>query len=118
MGKSLLVLVVRAWAATEVHAALEVRGRSSGRTRSNPVVIVTVEGKGYLVSMFGAGSDWVKNVEAARGEAIIRHGAQSVRSPCSRAATAEGADPPGVRANSIERPTALPAPHRSTTAGF
>ena len=55
-------------------AALEVRGRLSGRTRSNPVVIVTVEGKGHLVSMLGAGSGWVKNVEAARGEAIIRRG--------------------------------------------
>jgi hypothetical protein len=32
-------------------AALEVRGRKSGRRRSNPVVIATVEGKRYLVSM-------------------------------------------------------------------
>ena len=55
-------------------AALEVRGRSSGRTRSNPVVIATVEGKHYLVSMLGQESDWVKNVEAARGEAVIRQG--------------------------------------------
>ncbi len=28
----------------------------------------------YLVSMLGPGSDWVKNVEAARGEAVIRQG--------------------------------------------
>jgi hypothetical protein len=32
-------------------AALEVRGRSSGRMRANPVAIATVEGKRYLVSM-------------------------------------------------------------------
>ena len=55
-------------------AVLEVRGRTSGRTRSNPVVIATVEGKRYLVSMLGAESDWVKNVEAARGDAVIRQG--------------------------------------------
>src|SRR5512136_779842 len=55
-------------------AALEVRGRASGRIRSNPVVIATVEGKGYLVSMLGPGSDWVKNVEAAHGDAVLRQG--------------------------------------------
>jgi len=53
-------------------AVLEVRGRESGRRRSNPVVIATVDGKRYLVSMLGPGSDWVKNVEAARGDAVIR----------------------------------------------
>jgi len=55
-------------------AALEVRGRTSGRRRSNPVVIATVEGKRYLVSMLGPDSDWVKNVEAAQGDAVIRQG--------------------------------------------
>ena len=55
-------------------AALEVRGRISGRKRSNPVVIATVEGKRYLVSMLGLQSDWVKNVEAAHGDAVIRQG--------------------------------------------
>ena len=55
-------------------AALEVRGRRSGRRRSNPVVIATVEGERYLVSMLGPESDWVKNVEAAQGDAVIRQG--------------------------------------------
>jgi deazaflavin-dependent oxidoreductase (nitroreductase family) len=54
--------------------ALEVRGRTSGRRRTNPVVIATVDGKRYLVSMLGPGSDWVKNVEAAHGDAVIRQG--------------------------------------------
>ena len=53
-------------------AVLEVRGRSSGQRRSTPVVIATVEGRRYLVSMLGPGSDWVKNVEAAHGDAVIR----------------------------------------------
>ena len=57
-----------------IQAALEVRGRRSGRTRSNPVVIPTVGGHRYLVSMLGPQSDWVKNVEAADGEAVIRRG--------------------------------------------
>ena len=55
-------------------AALEVQGRRSGRTRSNPVVIATVEDKSYLVSMLGPESEWVKNVEAAHGNAVIRWG--------------------------------------------
>lgn len=55
-------------------ALLEVRGRTSGRTRSTPVVIATVEGSRYLVSMLGPGSDWVKNVEAADGVAVLRQG--------------------------------------------
>lgn len=54
-------------------AVLEVRGRASGQRRSTPVVIATVEGKQYLVSMLGPESDWVKNVEAAQGDAVLRH---------------------------------------------
>ncbi|MBI5283934.1 MAG: nitroreductase family deazaflavin-dependent oxidoreductase [Chloroflexi bacterium] len=57
-----------------IQAVLEVRGRASGRVRSIPVVIATVEGERYLVSMLGTQSEWVKNVEAARGAAIIRQG--------------------------------------------
>jgi deazaflavin-dependent oxidoreductase (nitroreductase family) len=55
-------------------ATLEVRGRASGRARANPVVIATVEGRRYLVSMLGPGSDWVKNIEAAGGDAVLRQG--------------------------------------------
>jgi hypothetical protein len=55
-------------------AVLEVRVRTSGRRRSNPVVNVTVEGNRYLVSMLGPESGWVKNVEAAHGDAVIRQG--------------------------------------------
>ena len=55
-------------------AVLEVRGRNSGRTRSNHVVIATVNGERYLVSMLGPESDWVRNVNAAHGDAVIRQG--------------------------------------------
>jgi deazaflavin-dependent oxidoreductase (nitroreductase family) len=54
--------------------ALGVRGRKSGRTRWTAVGVATVGGKQYLVSMLGPDSDWVKNVEAAHGDAAIRHG--------------------------------------------
>lgn len=55
-------------------ATLEVRGRKSGQLRSNPIVIVALDNKRYLVSMLGPSSDWVKNVEAAHGEAVLRQG--------------------------------------------
>ena len=55
-------------------ATLEVRGRKSGRLRANPIVIATVDGLRYLVSMLGPGSDWVKNIEAANGDAVLRQG--------------------------------------------
>ena len=57
-------------------AVLEVPGRASGYIRSNPVVIATVEGKQYLVSMLGSESEWVKNVEAANGDAVIHQGSR------------------------------------------
>jgi len=61
-----------------VAALLEVRGRVSGRPRSTPVVIATLDGERYLVSMLGPGSDWVKNVEAADGHAVLRQGGRRV----------------------------------------
>src|SRR5215472_10857277 len=54
--------------------AVEVRGRKSGRTRVNPAVIATVEGRQYLVAILGPESKWVKNVEAAGGYVTIRRG--------------------------------------------
>jgi deazaflavin-dependent oxidoreductase (nitroreductase family) len=60
--------------APSIMGTLEVRGRLSGQRRSNPVVIARVDGERYLVSMLGPGSDWVKNVEVARGDAVIRQG--------------------------------------------
>jgi len=54
--------------------ALEVRDRVSGRIRADAVVVPTVSGKRYIVSMFGAISDWVQNLEVAHGHAVISHG--------------------------------------------
>lgn len=57
-----------------IQQTIEVRGRLSGKLRSNPIAIATVDGRRYLVSMLGPNSEWVKNVVAAGGEAILRHG--------------------------------------------
>lgn len=54
--------------------ALEVRDRVSGRARRDAVVVVALGGQQYIVSMFGTISDWVQNLEAARGYAVISHG--------------------------------------------
>jgi hypothetical protein len=53
---------------------LEVPGRRSGRTMRLPLVVAEVGGERYLVSMLGDGVNWVRNVQAARGEAVLRHG--------------------------------------------
>jgi deazaflavin-dependent oxidoreductase (nitroreductase family) len=53
---------------------LEVRGRKSGRLISFPVVVADYEGERYLVAMLGRTANWVRNVEAANGLAVLRHG--------------------------------------------
>ena len=54
--------------------ALEVVGRRSGRAISLPLVMAIVDGQRYLVSMLGENVDWVRNVRAAGGRAVLRHG--------------------------------------------
>lgn len=53
---------------------LEVRGRRSGRLTSFPVVVAHYEGERYLVPMLGEGVNWVANVRATGGRAVLRHG--------------------------------------------
>jgi deazaflavin-dependent oxidoreductase (nitroreductase family) len=53
---------------------LEVVGRRSGRAISFPLVMVVVNGERYLVSMLGRDVAWVRNVRAADGRAVLRHG--------------------------------------------
>jgi len=61
-------------------ATLQVPGRRTGRTISLPVVIADHDGERYLVSMLGEQADWVRNVRAAGGRAVLRHGRyESVR---------------------------------------
>src|SRR5262245_23055618 len=53
---------------------LEVMGRRSGRTISFPLAMAVVDGERYLVSMLGRDVGWVRNVKAAAGHAVLRHG--------------------------------------------
>lgn len=58
---------------------LEVRGRSTGKTRRTPVIRLGYKGDHYLVALAGE-SNWVRNVRAANGAAVIRRrGAIRVR---------------------------------------
>lgn len=60
--------------------AIEVPGRRTGRMTRAAVVVADHQGERYLVSMLGEGSDWVRNVRAANGLAVLRHGrSQRVR---------------------------------------
>jgi deazaflavin-dependent oxidoreductase (nitroreductase family) len=57
-----------------VASVLEVRGRRSGKEVRVPLVIVRYRRSWYLVSMFGDQSNWVKNLRASDGEAVLTHG--------------------------------------------
>lgn len=68
------VAILAAWGLTpENTVALEVPGRRSGCPRRTAVVSVDDEGRRYLVSLAGE-SEWVRNVRAAAGRAVLRHG--------------------------------------------
>ena len=53
---------------------LQVRGRRSDLLHTNVLVVAQHGGQRYLVSMLGDGSEWVRNVRAAGGEAFVKRG--------------------------------------------
>jgi deazaflavin-dependent oxidoreductase (nitroreductase family) len=58
---------------------LQVRGRKTGKVRRIPILVTRFQGEDYLVALAGE-SQWVRNVRAAGGEAVIRRrGAKRVR---------------------------------------
>jgi deazaflavin-dependent oxidoreductase (nitroreductase family) len=59
-------------------ATLEITGRKTGRPVSFPVVIADYRGERYLVSMLGTNTNWVRNLTAADGQAVLRHGRQEL----------------------------------------
>jgi deazaflavin-dependent oxidoreductase (nitroreductase family) len=69
----LTLAVVAAGLSPKRLVVLEVRGRRTGRRVSMPVVVADLDGERYLVSMLGEKSQWVRNVRAAGGRAVIRH---------------------------------------------
>ena len=77
LGK--LLTGVLAWVsglglAPRILFTLRVRGRRSGRLRDTVLVVAKHDGKHYLVSMLGDGSEWVRNVRAAGREAFVKRG--------------------------------------------
>ncbi len=99
-------------------ATLQVRGRRSGRVISFPVVVADYEGERYLVAMLGSRANWVRNVEAADGQAVLRRGRReqvrlepvpvAERPPVLRRYLQLA---PGARAH-------IPVDHRATLADF
>lgn len=76
-------ILMRPWAAVastgvapDYLVTLEVTGRTSGRTIALPLVLAVVDGQRYLVSMLGDNVQWVRNVRAAGGRAVLRSGAR------------------------------------------
>ncbi len=53
---------------------LEVVGRKSGRIISFPLAMTVMSGERYLVSMLGEETNWVRNIRAASGKAMLVHG--------------------------------------------
>ncbi|HEX6470952.1 MAG TPA: nitroreductase/quinone reductase family protein [Streptosporangiaceae bacterium] len=83
------VLGARNW------VTLEVPGRLTGRVISFPLVIADYEGGYYLVAFLGENANWVRNVRAAGGRAVLRHG--------GRLAVRLEEVPPGDRAPILRR---------------
>ena len=54
--------------------SFEVPGRKSGRVMRIPLGMADLDGQWYLVPMLGAQCNWVLNVRAAGGRAVLRHG--------------------------------------------
>ena len=54
--------------------SFEVVGRKSGKMTSFPLALTVMNGERYLVSMLGEETNWVRNVRAAGGKALLRHG--------------------------------------------
>ena len=65
------VLLTSAGLAPRDAVTLQVRGRTSGKDRRVPILRTRHQGADYLVALAGE-SEWVRNVRAAHGRAIIR----------------------------------------------
>lgn len=73
VNRSVGVWVTSVGLAPKDAVTLTVRGRKSGRLRRLPILRTSHEGQDYLVSLAGE-SEWVRNIRAAGGEAVIQRG--------------------------------------------
>ncbi len=99
-------------------AAMEVRGRSTGRMIAFPVVVADYQGERYVVSMLGEDVNWVRNVRAAGGRAVLSHGSRED----VHLEEVDPADRPAILRRYLElAPGArshVPASHRAPAAEF
>jgi hypothetical protein len=70
----LMAIASAAGILSRASAALELRGRKSGRLISFPVAIADYQGERYLVAMLGEKTNWVLNARATDGRGVLRHG--------------------------------------------
>lgn len=68
------ILFAAGWVMPDRLVTLEVVGRRTGRVISFPVVVADYGGERYLVAMLGERANWVRNVRAAGGHVVLRHG--------------------------------------------
>ena len=97
---------------------LEVPGRRSGRVISFPLIVADHEGERYLVAMLGERAQWVANVRAADGRAVLRHGR---RMPVSLEEVEPAARGPIIRRHLEVAPAArsfVPVDRRAPLADF
>ncbi|HEY7534080.1 MAG TPA: nitroreductase/quinone reductase family protein, partial [Nitrospiraceae bacterium] len=67
-------LLAASGATSDLMVTLEVTGRKSGRKISLPVAVVVINGQRFLVSMLGENVQWVQNVRASGGRAVLKSG--------------------------------------------
>jgi deazaflavin-dependent oxidoreductase (nitroreductase family) len=86
------------------------RGRRSGRTYRTPVLAYTGHGIVAVPVLYGEGSDWVRNLLAARGGALARRARTLELSNPRLVTKADGVTlPPGARALTRLSPSVLVA---------
>ena len=72
------VLLTSSGLAPRDAVTLQVRGRTTGKVRRVPILRTRYRGDDYLVALAGE-SQWVRNVRAAHGQAVVRRrGARQV----------------------------------------
>ncbi|MGC4106263.1 MAG: nitroreductase/quinone reductase family protein [Thermomicrobiales bacterium] len=66
--------MVQAGIAPSSLVTLKVTGRTSGKPIRLPLVVIWLDGERFLVSMLGPDVNWVLNVRASGGKAVLHEG--------------------------------------------
>ncbi len=89
-SNGIVTALIRSGIAPKYIYFLSVRGRKSGKTYSNPVTLVEMDGKCWLVAPYGE-VQWVKNARASGQVSLTR--ARKSEIPKIRECSPEGAGP-------------------------